>query len=677
MHSHSASTSSPISSPVTTSDQWAAILRYDASRKNSTGVNQAMSESTTEAKTRRNSDHSSTSTPLIAPKRLSLGNDLPHMPEDYYTHADLLYPPLQSFARNSFGSSTVTPSFTQDDATLNSAASIQRPNTPPALKGGNAVLVDREVERLRHGKLKATRRHWRIYTGTTMLFITGLSAFVVTKYALAYLALSSSNWFLSDSSNGTRTSPDPLMRILALVGLCASAVSLLGAVSSGFYLRFSRRRSCGTWTVWIAAITSTTISLLLCVLNLALIAIWHKQYSSATSNFAATRDVSQRCKGFWALDILWDAAKSSPQAKIDQDNDTSCQHDARGTLQAFMIAGGVRLAILVIFCTIWLVCLARYNCTLDLGDTSIEEVEESAEMHKLLMDVDQGKLPSMPVLEDIPAMPGSYDQREYLDVPSESPPPPPRLDRFRWQKTEASTAEMDYNHHRKESSAETWSVGVVGQVWNALWGTNEATQTWQDGDEDSFAQIHEKQISKLGVRGWFRRDLSGQASDDYLRASCYDEDDYISPSPHLQTPTQEKRAMEGRHAAARLAKIHEQESAADREEKRRLLERQRIEFFASIAREENQGEDPSSSSSRRSSQSAGDDLPHMPELNHIRTTSFDGQSVQSQTMNRPPTHMYVRTMGKIIRTMSAIESEGSQERGDRVSRSGPSGSELY
>jgi hypothetical protein len=664
------------SSP-STSDQWAAILRYDASRRESYSTSNAAPN-----QARRNSEQAPSSSPLNQLKRLSLGDDLPHMPVASSTAPP---PPFQS--RSSLGSTMYLPEM---------ASTSERPRTPPALKGQNATLVDREVDRLRDRHLKTLQRHWRIYTGTVMLVILGICTFVFTKYVLAFLALSPASWVLSDAPDGILISPDPLLRILALIGVCASGVSLLGVLSSGFYLRFSRQRSCGTLFVWLAAILSTTISLLLCVINLALIAILHKKYASSNDMYAATRDVSRRCSRSWALDMLWQAARSSSQAKANTSTSSTCLHDAKRTLQDYLVAGGIRLVVIVAFCTLWLFCLAKYNRSLQFVDDTFNDVQESAEMHKLLMEVEEGKQMSDMRKDGDLAMPEIYTpeaiarNNAYTDCAP--PAPPPRLGRFRWQK-EASTVDEVHEQHNREASAGAWSIGIVGQVWGALWGTNGTANhhhqvALDDNEDDLFTPLHDRQATKLGVRGWFRREVSDQVSDDYGRMASIGEDHEPFP-PHLRTPSQEKRAREGRHAAARLAKIREEESiieARDRGERRNLIQEERLDFLANLAGDGKQEEPKGGHRSRRSSQSAGDDLPHMPDLTRADDTEGnDGvcwqpshrQSSSEERDKRPSANLYVRTMGKLIRTLSAIESEGSQERLSRAGRSSASGTELY
>lgn len=615
---------------------------------------------------------------------------------------------------------------------------MSRHVTPPALKGDNAVLVDREMQRLRHRQEKGIKRKWRIITGTSMLFVLGLSTYVLTQYILAYLSLSPSTWFLSDSVDGTHSSPDPLLRTLALIGICASGFSTLCALSSGFYLRFSRRRSCGTCSVWLAAILSTTVSLLLCILNLTLIAMWHKKYASAPDDpFAVTRDVSRRCNGVWDLDLLWSAATSSPIAKVSSDNAPSCTHNGDQTLQAYLIAGGVRLVLFVLFCSIWLACLGRYNRTLQVVASSNESVMESAEMHKLLMEEDEGTLPSMPTLMDATAMPGRYSPEYQEGTYSNATlvAPPPRLDRFRWQRTEPSFQGDDghtygnvAHRHDKDPSAGAWSMGVVGQVWNALWAHDGQRQ--EDGitkgeyGEHSDTHAHERQASRLGVRGWFRRDASGQVSDEYAmvgeRDDGFDEPDYrdsrnnrfLAPPPlHGRTPSQEKRATEGRHAAARIALDREgdggleprsksRSASREREERRKREQQDRIDFLASLGFEGQQQQMPAGAgqtiqpedvnrhSSRRSSVSAGDELPHMPELTHAqgpeedegtfwRSSDMEADESRDVVHAQGASNLYVRTLGRLVHKLSAIESVGSKERAERVSRSGRSASDLY
>lgn len=628
---HSSETLKPLSASTSIAspeEQWNAILRYDTSRRQSSIYAPASSEAGNSHLATDRDAQDQQSTTFRKPtkvKRLSLGDDLPHMPEESVG----LYPPTESAfsqrnplplgAEAAYYSAPVpldAESGTEDLYGHDDNLTLGRQITPSALKGENAVLVDRELERLRERRPKEMRMRWRVITGSVMLLVLALSAYVLTQYIRAYLSLSPANWFLSDAQDGTQSSPDPLLRTLALIEVVASGIALLGVLASGFYLRMTRRRSCGSHFIWFTAIVSTTINVGLSLANVALIVGWNKQYASKSSDpFANTRDVGQRCNGVWDLDILWSAAKSSLLAKPNDESAASnCVRNPSHTMQMFLIAGGVRLGLFVFLCTIWLICLGRYNATLHLGLASNDTIDESPEMHKLLAG--EHGLPSMPVLRD---MPGYYDEafedekrgsawnvhnddhdeeklahmpeHEYSSATLVGQPP--KLERFQWQRCEPSQmheqeqpvhnyGNIARGHHDREQSAGAWSTNIMDRLWSALWGeshTSTPSHTFdavareeEDHHTDEFGRHpwqwqHGREGTRLGVHGWFGRDTSGRISeeDEEFDVEGHYDPARLAPAPHgpqhTRSTSQERRSQQERHAAAR--RVHTNQSKPD------------------------------------------------------------------------------------------------------------------
>ncbi|PWN41570.1 hypothetical protein IE81DRAFT_324428 [Ceraceosorus guamensis] len=361
-----------------------------------------------------------------SPSRMSVGDDLPHMPAAPPSRQTTLSPPINysqpkwappatmsaaiSSAQVGWAGEDYDSEYHSEKADAMLAGSpretayTQADSKLRRLRG-QSVLLEREAARVRDKGVQKLRMRWRVLAGTTVLLLLTLSAYVLARYILAFLNLSPATFLLSDAADGTSNSPDPQLRMMALIAVIVSAMSTAGVLASGVYLRFSRKTSCGTYFIWITAIVSTTMSVALCVVNLALILLWHQRYTSgagAGSPLAATRDVGQRCAGNWDMDILWSAAESSPIAKVDKDN-TNCSKDPAHTLRMFLIAAGVRLGLFVLFSAFWMAALGRYNTTLKCrnaadGDLPLPE-QESAEMHRLLQlehADDQKTLDSVP-----------------------------------------------------------------------------------------------------------------------------------------------------------------------------------------------------------------------------------------------------------------------------------------
>lgn len=70
------------------------------------------------------------------------------------------------------------------------------------------------------------------------LGLQALSVYVLVRYILAFLELSPATFLLSAVADGTQSSPDPLLRTMALIGVTISGISVAGVLGSGFYLRF-------------------------------------------------------------------------------------------------------------------------------------------------------------------------------------------------------------------------------------------------------------------------------------------------------------------------------------------------------------------------------------------------------------------------------------------------------
>lgn len=642
-----------------TSQQWKALLKYDLARSISPEA------------------------PLSS-ARMSYEQDLTDKEQ---SSSDLNKSVLES----------LPPVNSSPNALGNNGLNVPMEEVPKILMGDNAILVDREMDRLRHGRIKQIQTKWRTIAGTAMLFVVTLQVYILAQYIHAYLALSPSSWPLSKANKGSTTSPDDVMRSLSLFSACLTLVGILFAIASGIYLRTSRSRSRARWfNVMSASITSFT-SLALSVLNMALIAIWHNVYTASPSSpYAQTRDVSRRCLGDWALDILWNAA--SQRRKIDP-----CQISPAQTLRAYYIAAAIRLLFFILICAIWLRCIARYHHTLDQVASSNESMIESAEMRKLLADDE--KTSEDAIVKEKKKTATSYELPAYSVEEQEGKAdcndtgPAPRLNRFHWQRTEASqmyieSSDADRHTHQKDISAGGWSNGVMSQVWSLLRGNTDAPaiQPSTIGVEETRALPHESQDSRLGVGGWFCRESSGLESEASHRDDAED-DQFHHASSHTRMSSQEKRAKEGRHAvSSRLTYIDEEQDGLLQRERLRRNQHDRIAYLASMGynttlhRQLTTNAEEEAEHGLRSSSSAGDELPHMPELKHSRAyeaqdgiddddlnwrmAGFDiAMADQEYTHTARQDNLYVRTLGKLVRKMSDIKSVGSQERIDRRSRS--------
>ncbi|KDN39261.1 hypothetical protein K437DRAFT_13855 [Tilletiaria anomala UBC 951] len=592
------------------------------------------------------------------------------------------------------------------------------PLTPMALKGGNAVLVDREMKRLRDAGVKELRMRWRMWTGAFSLIVLAMTTYFMARYIISWLNLSPGTIPLSNAPAGSRTPIDELARLLCLVDFSAAAGSIAGILAVVVYLRATRRRTCGLAFAWFCAVLSTTLQLASAAANLALIILWHRQYTvggpDASSPQGATRDVGRRCAGTWDFDLLWNASDASPLSTDAQD----CKPGGQGgkaAVKMFVVAGGVRLGLIVIFFTLWLIALARYNHTLEKGVQEIGGVEESAEMHRLLEEemkhgvngpgnFDEKTLTKADVQQYAAFVEERYMPEAEYEVRRDDATTekvshahsstqshrrldsertqmlamgnsPPRLDRFHWQRGEASTATAasaacggDYRsvpvneahavddyplylhsteHHLGHGEREPSSL--LAKVWDSLWGTSAHPHT-----------DLQRNGSKLGVSGWF----------------------------HGREPTMDV----GSEAASRATSVRRSPNAYDVDERH-----QQAQSSSNTA-----GHKRTPSQERRAAAAkamanaghtaAGDDLPHMPEVQSItaheilhqtrhyaanstwgsddstdsaNNTSGDRLSVDARNEHVP---QYVRTLGKLVRKLSAIESVGSAERADRSER---------
>lgn len=487
------------------------------------------------------------------------------------------------------------------------------------------------------------------------------------------------------------------------------------------------------------------------------------------------------------MDVLWSAGRFSSQTEDVEVH--ACDKDPSKTVEMFLIVGGIRLGLFVVFCAIWLALLGKYNKVLKEEAKLLREggvtIEESAEMHKLLED--EEKLQDAKVnratpggWHDSPQMKYADDDeertlthtagRDYAEyvyerelAPEEDEDEmerfkeeqnssrivvPPRLNRFEWQRGEPSTAggaptqsyqsvphgeyDNDAEHPRSfghgAQKSEGWSAGIFSRVAEAVgWyqpvpsqeeerAPREriaSQQEWErefydrrpsnvnvhnprsmptpqhSGDSTSSlpqysmanipstsqpppapssgaahqAEIaHARQGSKLGISAWFRRDASDSVDE---RDASFAEPTLLhlpknqsrsapsaASSSHRRSESQERRAAESRHSASR-------QNAGGRD------------------------------SSNPTSPSSGDSLPHMPALEPVSqpkktTYSHHGANPQDSEedegdywmqegdiitrdslsaldhQRREPT--YVRTLGKLVRKLSAIESVGSGER---------------
>lgn len=308
----------------------------------------------------------------------------------------------------------------------------------------------------------------------------------------------------------------------------------------------------------------------------------------------------------------------------------------------------------------------------------------------------------------------------------------PRLSRFGWQRGEPSTHEpgKTYQYHSlaanhtedhqaaHDHSAEGWGAALYRRFWGASTGvgdvaTAEAHQRNQydahdeaDGlllDHDHWyspaldAQAHaaaargphERDSSKLGVSGWFRREASGE---DDVHVNVYQQQGHqyvesgpAAPTPrrpsssssataspnlrpqHHRTPSQERRAAEARHQACKKAG------------------------------KTSTSNNVSGSAVKTPGSQVGDDLPAMPSpatspvtvplrirndtspsptspsgalppATHKRQTSTPSPSQSQQQQQQTPS--YVRHLGRMVQRMPSILSGDSQT--DNGGSRGPS-----
>ncbi len=452
---------------------------------------------------------------------------------------------------------------------------------------------------------------------------------------------------------------------------------------------------------WSCAIVATTLQLSMAVANLVLVGVWHGKYKDdSTDAFAATRDVARRCHGAWNFDLVWDAAKSS----LSSDETQRCTPAGLAGVHLFLMAGGVRLAVMAVLLTLWLLALGRYIYSMDRRQEGPLDAAESAEMHRLLEEemnngpnapgyfFEHEKTLTNPELrlyaDFVEERPSAVDSKEFdlgdahraysmdtmttaadrfMDSQSHRKSSdlaplvalgnaPPRLQRFRWQRGEASTVGVEYHsvplgeelrqqekREQEQQHEQESEPSLLAKVWDSLWGMTAHPHT-----------DLQRNGSRLGVSGWFAREpttgehtpgdgISRSTSTQGVDAEKQDDATHFcrpsrSDAPaHERTLSQERRAQEGRHAAS-----------------------------AQVLR----------------SRSNGDELPHMPELMPVTVTEHDRhrqfsvnsfgsddsagsltssvlEAMQHEASNTP---QYVRHMGKLVHKLSAIESVGSAER---------------
>ena len=165
------------------------------------------------------------------------GDDLPHMPD---TVASSTSPAMQQQHGFAFGDRyTEFPPqrVASKPSPRLSGAYSELEATPAALKGDNAILVDREIERLRDKQMKDIRMKWRVWTGTLSLVVIAFSTYFMARYIIAWLNLAPSNTPLSDAKAGTTMSVDALISTLCLIELSVAAASIACILAVIFYLR--------------------------------------------------------------------------------------------------------------------------------------------------------------------------------------------------------------------------------------------------------------------------------------------------------------------------------------------------------------------------------------------------------------------------------------------------------
>lgn len=437
-------------------------------------------------------------------RQLSVGDDLPHMPQAPLK--SILLPSNQT--TDDAGGSVRIAYPTTHDATL--VGSVKQPYKASTEYGGydddeddhdleNATLVAREMQRLRGMDSQRIKRRRKIWAGAADLLLMALTSYVLARYAMAYMHLSPSSVILSESTQNV--SADPLLRTIALLSVALTAYSDLLFLLAAIYLRFSRKRSCTTPIVYVGVLLAVLLQIILSLSNLGIIIAWHSYYTKHPDNIrGATRDVARRCNGQWEFDLVWSAAIASPIANPDDDGDSAGNTGGKGcpvnikTYHLFIVGAAIRVALFLFFSVLFLYLLGRYNKSLKLGlaqiidehdhltkatsshhnhvfdsdcikDEKTATVKESAEMHQLLTEGGSTCRPAGmadPVASasrqenlrnGAVQMPGEWNTATMMKLPrrqDEKPSDPdstltgagmPRLSRFGWQRGEPSTHE--------------------------------------------------------------------------------------------------------------------------------------------------------------------------------------------------------------------------------------------
>ncbi|CAO1627197.1 unnamed protein product [Sympodiomycopsis kandeliae] len=473
----------------------------------------------------------------------SVGDNLPHMPEAPRQSILLSSSndtPMQEAPRSSIlltssndssnqGKRVSYPAITsspcsQTDATLQGTGSsrcgITAKPSPYAyddeyeeevVSGRNSTLVIREMDRLRGMESQKIKRRRKIWAGAANLILLALTTYVLARYIIAYMHLSPSDILLSSSTQNV--SPDPLLRTLALLSVSLTAYSALLLLLSAIYLRFSRKRSCSTPTIFVGCMLSILIQIVLSLTNLGIIITWHTYYTKYPANFrSSTRDVARRCDGSWEFDLIWNAANSSPIAEPNENN-RQCSASVK-TFHLFIMAAVVRVVLFTVFGVLFMYLLRRYNKSLNLGlariiddhkryshagttashfdtdslhknENDYATVKESAEMHQLLEEGHGGGGRRSSRSESLRAgaspLPGQWSTATLSNVGKDAEKDStltgagmPRLSRFGWQRGEPSTVDpglaIDYHsmspaEDHDNNGAEGWSAALYRRLW--------------------------------------------------------------------------------------------------------------------------------------------------------------------------------------------------------------------
>lgn len=616
----------------------------------------------------------------------SIGNDLPHMPAVPAS----LPPARASIPLPTPSTASGRLRFAQDSATLaGSTSSSSRQKVPPgaydydydhdsashlrlqAADVENATLVSREVSRLRNLQSQKKKRRRKIWAGAADLLLMALTTYVLARYIMAYMHLSPGDVPLSKSTQD-HVSADPLLRTIALLSVCLTAYSDLLFLFAAIYLRFSRKRSWCTPVVYVGVILAAVLQIVLCLSNLGIVLAWHSYYQRFPDNVrGTTRDVARRCNGQWEFDLVWDAASASPIADPSDGQDSAGNTAGRGcptnnkTYHLFIMAAVVRIAIFVACSVLFLHLLRKYNQSLHLGlATVVDEHQRRVTTATAAVNDDEDDVDEKTSRDATPTVKESAEMHQLLTGSSFiAGLPPPRLDRFGWQRGEPSTHEPDQMyqnvqpHHRRENSsgAEGWGAALYRRFWNASSSNadggsgarhhqvpldeQEEDDEWDhlrehhaaedyDIDHDmwyspaleSRAELaavsarqaqaqpdHGRDSSKIGVSGWFEREASG-------------EDDVVAQQAHTQTRLQRQTSstlstsssrhhVDGSSGLRRPLPVPQPSSSSPslHQHQRTPSQERRAAEARHQASKKSSGARPASSGG-----GGGDSLPHMP-----------------------------------------------------------------